>query len=81
MIDWIPIENYRHTPGRVLVFSPVYAETDPMRYRVIDAHFLGICTNVTHYCPLTSPEPLSAPISEKETHIRGQKNNASQEEK
>lgn len=47
---------------RILVFSPVYPEGNPMRYRVIDKQFLKTCTDVESWVAL-SPEILTRPDS------------------
>jgi len=41
---------------RVLTYSPEYKETDAMRYRIMDGQFVRICTDVTHWKRLESPE-------------------------
>ena len=37
---------------RVLALSPVYPPGDPMRFRLMDPRFLGLCTEVTHFAVL-----------------------------
>lgn len=38
---------------RILIFSSIYPEGHPMRYRVIDKHFLKTCTDVDAWIPLS----------------------------
>lgn len=52
---WVRVEEFDGiNEGRLVTFSPAYKETDPMRYRIIDAQFLSTCKDVTHYY---RPEP------------------------
>jgi len=39
---------------RILIFSSVYPEDHPMRYRVIDKQFLETCTDVDAWSPLSA---------------------------
>lgn len=55
MTNWQPIETAPED-DRVLVFSPGYGEHDPMRYRVINAEFIALCADVTHWMPLEPPQ-------------------------
>lgn len=41
---------------RVLAYSNLYGEDDVNTYRIIDAQFIRICTDVTHWAYLESPE-------------------------
>lgn len=50
---------------KILVFSPVYLEGDPMRYRVIDKKFLKTCRDVESWIPL-SEEVFTRPYSKPE---------------
>jgi len=59
--DWVSVDEYNGEKGRLLVFSPIYKEDDPMRYRIIDSQFLNTCKDVTHYY-LPKP-PLSTHTS------------------
>lgn len=53
---WIRVQDYNGELGRLLVFSPLYVETDPMRVRIIDAQFLSICKDVTHFKQVLPPK-------------------------
>ena len=58
-LNWIEIvdrDAMRNLAGtRVLAFSPVYPEGNEMRYRLMDAQFVRISTEATHYAHLTPP--------------------------
>jgi hypothetical protein len=54
---WVDVKEYMPEAGnRVITFSPVYSEDHPMRYRIMDAQFVRICPEVTHWDTLTPPE-------------------------
>ena len=53
---WVS-RNILPDSGRVLAFSPIYKVGDPMRYRVLDAQFIGISTDVTYWLDLNAIEP------------------------
>ena len=46
------------TTSKILVYSPIYPIGDSMRYRIINASFLKICGEVTHWCELVNPDNL-----------------------
>ena len=54
----IPIEQFNpnNILGRVLVLDPTYPLNDQMRIRIIDAHFVRLCTDVTHFLPVEDLE-------------------------
>lgn len=62
MIDWTLIENHKtdkllkaYKGKRVMIFTPVYPEGHEMRYRLVDREFVKVCTDATHWAPLTPP--------------------------
>ena len=60
---WVEIKEGCEMPEdeRVLCFSPSYSSDDPMRFRVLDAQFLKIASDVTHWSPLLSPPTKNNP--------------------
>ena len=58
-MNWIAITERLPTrqDGRVLTYSPAYLDSrDPtMLYRLMDAEFVRISTEVTHWCIPTPP--------------------------
>lgn len=56
-IEWTEIRaKFPPDAARVLIFSPDYPEDSGMRYRVVDAHFVPIMQEATHWAFLTPPE-------------------------
>ena len=41
---------------RVLTYSETYKDQPELAYRILDGQFVRICTDVTHYMYLRSPE-------------------------
>jgi hypothetical protein len=39
----------------MMVFSPVYPEGDPMRFRILDGQFFRLSPGATHWAILESP--------------------------
>jgi len=56
-LGWVRRDARLPNCGRVLVFSPTYPEHDPMRFRVMDAKFVRISTDVSHWIELESISP------------------------
>jgi hypothetical protein len=55
-MQWVPIAEAKIDKcTRVMTFSPVYAEGDPMRYRIMDQQFLKLCGDVTHVAIIKPP--------------------------
>lgn len=55
MSEWQPVETAPKS-GRVLVFTPnTIRDDDPIRYRIVDAQFIRIMKEVTHWMPLVEP--------------------------
>jgi len=57
--ETLPTDVHR----RVLAFSPLYPKGDGMRYRLMDAQFLRISTEVTHWVYVDDIEPSFPPQS------------------
>jgi len=58
VLKWEKKSDYLPTPDkRVLIFSHCYSKENPMRMRIVDADFVKICTDVTHWAYI--PEPLT----------------------
>lgn len=56
MINWQKVSaEALKKRRRVLTFSPNYDENDPMRYRILDSNFVGICCEVTHFAEVEEP--------------------------
>jgi len=49
--EQMPAEGHR-----ILVFSPAYKETDPMRIRVIDSQFLAISKDAEWWAYINVPK-------------------------
>lgn len=45
------------THRQVLAFSPVYPVGNPMRYRLLDGQFVGICREATRWVYVDELEP------------------------
>jgi hypothetical protein len=56
MMVWVSKKEKMPPEGRrILVFSPVYSEGDPMRFRILDGQFFRISPGATHWAILESP--------------------------
>jgi len=56
LTSWTPVKQFPpRENSRILIFSPVYPESDPMRYRVINSDFLRKCIDATHWTYITEP--------------------------
>ncbi len=60
---WVECKDRLPQSGRVLVFSPIYNVGDPTRFRVMDAQFVRISTEATHWMDLDAiaPNVLAVP--------------------
>jgi len=59
-MNWIAVKDLLPpNEGRVLTYSPAYQgqPDDTMLYRLMDAQFVRISTEVTHWCVPTPPKP------------------------
>ena len=56
---WVECKERLPQSGRVLVFSPLYAVGDPTRFRVMDAQFVRISTEATHWMDLDAIAPTN----------------------
>ena len=54
---WVEYKERLPQSGRVLVFSPLYKVGDPTRFRVMDAQFVRISTDCTHWMDLDAIAP------------------------
>lgn len=54
---WVECKERLPKSGRVLVFSPLYKVGDPTRFRVMDAQFVRISTEATHWMALDAIAP------------------------
>jgi len=54
---WVECKERLPQSGRVLVFSPLYKVGDSTRFRVMDAQFVRISTEVTHWMDLDAIAP------------------------
>lgn len=52
---WFSVSEEPELGKRILCFSPVYKEDDPMRFRIIDSQFLKISKDVTKWQYLNPP--------------------------
>jgi hypothetical protein len=59
-MNWIAVSERLPTHGRVLTYSPAYedARDSTMLYRLMDAEFVRISTEVSHWCIPTRPVDL-----------------------
>lgn len=57
LMTWRSIEKdktYKYEK-RVIIFSPVYPKDSEMRFRCIDAQFVDICEEATHWAKFIEP--------------------------
>jgi hypothetical protein len=54
-MKWISVKDRFPDSGRVLTYSPDYLIKEEMTYRILDAQFVRICIDVTHWLPLEPP--------------------------
>ncbi len=54
---WIDRDEEMPPEGmQILVFSPEYAEGQPMRFRIMDSQFYRLATDATHWATLETPQ-------------------------
>lgn len=57
VLKWVKVIDLLPKSGkRVLIFSPCYNKDNPMRIRIVDADFVKICTDATHWAYIPEPE-------------------------
>jgi len=58
LMNWKSIskDGYPEIGKRVLTYSALYGDDDVNTYRLIDAQFVKICTDITHWSYLEKPE-------------------------
>lgn len=59
-MNWKSIlkDGYPKLDKRVLTYSVLYGENDVNTYRLIDAQFVKLCTDVTYWAYLEPPENI-----------------------
>jgi hypothetical protein len=63
--DRLPSDEDVKNDTRVLVISPCYKNTE-MRYRLLSAQFVRICTDISHWCYVEEPAPVGSVREELE---------------
>ena len=53
-MNMLPIEEFdeNHVGEFVLVFSPIYPENNPMRFRILQSQFVTWNAEITHFVDL-----------------------------
>ena len=55
-MKWISVDDDTPSDGeRVLTFSECYDVSDPLRFRMMDGHFVRKCTDVTFWMRIEPP--------------------------
>jgi hypothetical protein len=59
-VDWVKVSDRLPTHGRVLTYSPAYegSRDSTMLYRLMDAEFVRLNSDISHWCIPTRPVDL-----------------------